>query len=359
MKRLKSMVLAAAAVLMVVVYALPAAQVAAQSSAALSIAPKKNYVVEPGKSVNDKLTIRNLDNASPLQLSLRVIDFSYTDNGGTPKLMIAPDAPQTTWSLRPYLTVPKSVTIDPGASKSLDMSVKIPSKLGAGSYYSAIVYSTGAPDGGNVGLSASGVTLVFVSVPGKVNEDLQLKKFGAYQINKADPASENGYTFITTDEPQNIAYTLLNNGNVTESPVGSISLKDTFGREQIIDNINSSGSLALIGQTRTFVTCIKIKAQDVDFQGAKSEANTCTSPGLWPGFYTAKLDLYYGQNGNNTQEITKTAHFFYLPWWFIVLAVILLLVIAYFIWRFVRWFRNKFYGPRMPKNRGRSLSRRR
>src|SRR5690606_22781153 len=145
--------------------------VLAQSSASLSIAPKKNYTVEPGKTVNDTLVIRNLDTENTLDLSLRAVDFTFIDDSGAPKLMLAEDAPQTTWSLKPFLKIPKSVQIPPKSSKTLDMSISIPAKHGAGSYYSAIVYSTGAPDGGNVGLSASGVTLVFTSVPGTVNED--------------------------------------------------------------------------------------------------------------------------------------------------------------------------------------------
>lgn len=61
------------------------------------------------------------------------------------------------------------------------MSVAIPAGHGAGSFYSAIIYSSGAPSGGNVGLNASGVTFAFAQVPGKVNEDLKLEKFGAYK----------------------------------------------------------------------------------------------------------------------------------------------------------------------------------
>jgi len=355
MKRFKSIVIAALAVLVTVTLALPATPTSAQGSASLSIAPKKNYVIEPGDSIDDKLTIRNLDSTEPLDLTLRVVDFTYTDKSGTPKLFLGEDTPQTTWSLKPYLKVPKSVTVEAGKSVSLDMSVSLPSRIGAGSYYSAIVYSTGAPDGGNVGLAASGVTLAFVSVPGTVDEMLDLKQFGAYNQNAR--GDENGYMFFTTDEPQMMAYTLENKGNVTESPVGSIVIKDLFGRETTINNINPVGSLALIGQTRTFTACIKLKSQNINFQGSDSQANTCTSPGLWPGIYTAKLDLFYGQNGNPTQEVTSTAVFWYFPWWFIVLFVLVLLVVTFFVWRFVRWFRNKFYGPRVPK--GRKLSRRR
>lgn len=355
MKRFQSLALAAMAVLLTASLALAPSSVLAQGSASLSIAPKKNYVVNPGSSVDDKLTIRNLDNADALQLNLRVIDFTYTNNGGTPKLLLDVNAPQTTWSLKPYLTVPKSVTVQPGGVVSLDTKVSIPANVGAGSYYSAIIYSTGASDSGNVGLAASGVTLVFVSVPGKVNEQLDLKKFGAYDKNAQGELS--GYRSFMTDEPQVLAYTLENKGNVAESPVGSITVKDIFGNERVIEDINPAGSLALIGQTRTFNACIKLKSQDVNFQGQASEANTCTSAGLWPGVYTATLDLFYGQNGNLTQEITKKAVFWYMPWWFIVLTIIVLLFITYVVWRIVRWFRAKFYGPRVP--RGGKLTRRR
>jgi hypothetical protein len=122
MKHVKSLLLAAFAVVLATTYVIPAASASAASqtsSSALSIAPKKNYVIEPGKSVQDNLTITNLDETSPLDLTLRVIDFSYTDNGGTPKLMLDANAPQTTWSLRSYLKVPETVTVEPGQTTVL------------------------------------------------------------------------------------------------------------------------------------------------------------------------------------------------------------------------------------------------
>lgn len=316
--------MAAFALVITAAYTLPTLPASAVSSSAMSIAPKKNYVIDPGKSVKDKLTIRNLDRNHPLELSLRVVDFTFTDDGGTPKLLLDENTPPTTWSLKPFLKVPEGVTIPAGGSKTLNMSVSIPAGHGAGSYYSAIVYSTGAPGGGNVGLSASGVTLVFTQIPGKVNEKLTLKNFGAYIL----PAQTQkpGYVFFTMQKPQGMAYTLQNDGNVTEAPVGSITIKDIFGNEQKITNVNPTGSLALIGQTRTFTSCIKLQSQNVDFNGDKSKANNCVEPDIWPGIYTATLDVFYGQNGNMTQEVTGTAMFWYLPGWFIILVVVVLLV---------------------------------
>lgn len=346
MNRLKSIVLAALAVVIGVGLVQPAQSAAAAAtpgSASLSIAPKKNYVIEPGKSVKDTLVIRNLDAANSLNLTLRVIDFTYTDDSGTPKLFLADNSPQTTWSLKPFLTVPESVSIPPGESKTLNMSVAVPKNQGAGSYYSAIIYSSGTPNGGgNVGLNASGVTLAFVNVPGKVTENLTLQKFGAYHV--ATPENPAGYMNVMAKEPLTIGYTLKNDGNVVEAPAGSITLKDMWGHTITINNVNPSGSLALIGQTRTFTPCIKLATEDVKLAGTSTPANTCTSPGLWPGLYTAKLDLFYGQNGNLTQELTGSSYFWYLPWWFIVLVLVILAILAYVIWRIQRAIRSKLGG---------------
>jgi hypothetical protein len=343
MKRFKGIVLVAAALLMGVVYLLPAASVHAQSSAALSITPKKTYLIEPGKSVDDTLVIRNLDSTSALELTLRVVDFTFTDNGGTPKLFLDDNAPQTTWSLKPFITVPESVTVPAGGTKTLKMKVSIPSNHGAGSYYSAIVYSSGAPGGGgNVGLSASGVTLVFTQIPGQVTENLALKKLGIYDT--AAQGKISGYQFIVDKQPTTIGYTLENTGNVTESPAGSIVLKDLFGRETKITDVNPSGSLALIGQTRTYNACIKLASQQVSFSGSQTTASTCVNPGLWPGYYKVSLDLFYGQNGNLTQEITGVSSFWYLPLWFVITFLILLAAVVVVIWRGYVTIRNKLSG---------------
>lgn len=319
MKLIKSIALAVVALLVVSSTILPA-YTASADSASLSIVPTKSYTVEPGKTIDDTLLIRNIDKTDSLNLTLRVIDFTYTDDSGTPKLYLGNNEPQTTWSLKSYLNVPETVTIPAGGSQTLDISLSIPSNVGAGSYYSAIVYSSGAAEGGNVGLSASNVTLVFASVPGEVNEKLTLEKLGAYRQAKGDKKAD--YVYFTADKPDSIAYTLNNQGNVTESPVGSITIRDWFGNERVIDDVNPNGSLALIGQTRTYIACIKSKAQEAEINGEKIHSTACVEPDLWPGFYTVKLDLFYGQNGNNTEEITGTASFWYLPWWFVIMVIV-------------------------------------
>lgn len=319
----------------------------AQGSAALSITPKKTYTVEAGKTVNDTLVISNQDREQTLNLTLSVVDFSYTDESGAPKLMLGEKAAQTTWSLKPFLTVPKTVTIDPMSTKTVDMSVSVPAGHGAGSYYSAIVYSSGGSDGGNLGLSASGVTLAFVNIPGAVKENLKLEKIGAYK--KANNNTGGAYAWIHTEKPERIAYTLKNEGNVTESPVGTITLKPLIGKEIAINNINTNSSLALIGQKRTFTTCIKQKGQSVEFEGSRAEAAACVTPDLWPGYYRVDMAAYYGQNGSNTRDLVGHGGFWYLPWWFIVAVIAVLAFVGYHVWKIVRFVRTK-KGQKRSKN---------
>src|SRR6185369_8783169 len=118
MKRLFSYLSAALAVLFVTVSVLPASAVTTGGSAGLSITPRKNYIINPGQTVTDKLVIGNLDSKADLYLSLRMIDFTFTGQTGTPKLNLAQNVPPTPWSLESFTTLPKSVTVPAGSTKT-------------------------------------------------------------------------------------------------------------------------------------------------------------------------------------------------------------------------------------------------
>lgn len=341
MKRLLSYLGAALFILLTLTGPLASA---ADSSSALSITPRKNLNVRPGGSVTDKLTISNLDGKRALKINLQVIDFTYTDQTGTPKLFVADNSPQTTWSLKPFIKLPRDINIPAGQTKSVNYTVSIPAGYGAGSYYSALRYSATDTGGGNVTLSASGVTLVFVSVPGVVKEDLKLQKFGAYQSGEEKAQQTGSYAYINTNLPKEMAFTLKNSGNVAEAPVGSITYKHMFGKSKTIENVNPTSSLALREQSRLFASCFE-RAQDVSrLNGSSTISGKCKTPKLLPGHYSATLDVFYGQNGNKTREITGTAGFWYLPVWFIVVALIIIAVIAFASWRIYRKVRAAING---------------
>jgi hypothetical protein len=93
----------------------------------------------------------------------------------------------------------------------------------------------------------------------------------------------------------------------------------------------------LLGQSRLFASCIRTVQQKIKLEGGTSTDTSCTNPGLKPGRYTASLDIFYGQNGNQTHEITQVATFWYLPFWFIVVVVVVLAALGFGIW----WLQRK------------------
>lgn len=318
-------ILAALSVLALTVFV--GSQVNAQS-AGVGINPRIDHTIRPGETATGRLLVSNLNRNVPLKVNIKIVDFSAYDDTGTPKLMTAENAEQTAWSLKPYLSLPQSVDVAPGESKYIDYSIKIPQNVGAGSYYSAVQYQTVGADGGNVALNAAPTTLAFVTVPGRASELLVMEKFGAFQTTSGAEGSFR--SFFITKSPQKLAYRLTNNGSVAESPKGSIIVKNIFGKEVLnIPNANPKDNLALIGQTRRFEVCLKSTTSQVQTEnGQRIVSEDCEDPKLAPGIYTATMALYYGLNGNNTQEINATTTFWYMPLWFIGIIVVILAGIA-------------------------------
>jgi len=311
----------AVAIFLLGVVFVPVAKTFAQSNG-LGITPELSYTVEPGTQRSDTLYVNNLSTSQPLNLKLGVVDFRPQDESGTPKILQASDAPQTPWSLKPYITLPSFITVDPGKSSLIPFTIKIPAGLGAGSYYSAVQYS--AINGANqerVNVSASADTLMFVTVPGNATEQLSMLQFGAESGGKFDS--------VFSSPPSTFAYRIKNNGNLSESPAGSIVIKNIFGHISAhIDNANPRSELVLIGQTRKFEVCNPKNNSQQDL----IKGDNCKPLSLKPGMYTAEIELLYGQNGQTSHQINAKSTFWYLPLWFVIVFVLILLVIAYAIY---------------------------
>jgi hypothetical protein len=324
---------------------LPYGQAFAQSNA-LTITPRRDYTLQAGESVSDSLTISNPNPTEPLILKLKIVDFSAQDETGTPLLDVSgKDSAQTAWSIKKFVSVPSQVTLDKGKSTSIPINVSVPSGTGAGSYYSAVTYSATTQGGQNVTINASGVTLMFVKVPGQTKEQLDFLQFGAFVPNRGGTGGSFAGLFFNS-QPKVLAYRLKNQGNIAEQPKGNIVVRDFSGKTVAqVNAANPKSQLALRGQTRLFDACIKSETQKNEGSGgADIDTVVCVDPGLKPGRYSAELHIFYGENGNETREITAKSYFWYLPWWFIGLVVVALLIIAgivFFVLRRVRDVRSR------------------
>ncbi|HET9850473.1 MAG TPA: hypothetical protein VFP35_02505 [Candidatus Saccharimonadales bacterium] len=296
----------------------------------LGVTPKQSYTMTAGQTASNSLFLSNLNKSESLTVHISVVDFEAQNQTGAAKLLQASDQPQTPWSLKPYLTIPDVVTVPPGQSTQVPFTVKLPANVGAGTYYSAIEYTaTRGATQQQVNIAASTATLLFINVPGDVSELMTLQDFGFTNSNK-DNAS---YVSLFHTQPEYYAYRIKNSGNVAEQPAGSIIIKNIFGKTVAhVDTANPKGQIALIGQTRRLTGC---NPKSTAPERLPLDTN-CVPLHLAPGFYTATLAVFYGQNGQQTRQIGATAHFWYLPWgWLIaiIIIIILILILLYFIYR--------------------------
>jgi hypothetical protein len=304
---------------------------ASAQSNGLGITPREDFTINAGQQQSGTLYLSDLSSTQALTVVVKIVDFKAANKSGAPVLIIAPNAPQTAWSIKPFITIPKTVTVAASSSTSIPFTIVIPANQGAGSYYSAVEYAAQSISGkGNLGVAASSASLIFVTVPGKTTEQMRLVQYGAF-VPSADDQTGQFINWFFTSEPKELAYLLDNEGNVAEQPSGSILLKNFHGKVvREITSANPNDSLALIGQTRRFEACIKVGSKQITGpNGMKSSQIVCENPKLGPGRYTAELAVYYGLNGNPTQQILATTTFWYLPYWFLIIVLVVLGAVLY------------------------------
>lgn len=319
------------------------------SSNGLGVTPRRDYTIKAGSSVTDQLYVNNLSSTQALTVGVRLVDFGAADETGTPALNLSTNAPQTPWSLKPFMKVADGINVPAGKSAYIPFTITIPAGQGAGSYYSAVQYvAENSASQNKVNVAASSATLLFVNVPGNATESMSLLQFGAFKPS-ADDQSGSFSSFFFGSQPREMAYRVRNNGNVAEQPVGSLLVKNAFGKQALLlTNVNPKQQLALRGQTRRFQICLNSSQQNIQSQDGQNTTNqVCESPKLFPGRYTATLDVFYGLPGSSQQEIAATATFWYLPWWFLVGILIIIAAIVFGVmWAYRKMTGNAHHKPR-------------
>ena len=307
----------------------------------LGISPRRDFIIKPGDKVEDTLYIRNLSLSQVLQVQMSVVDFGSRDETGVPDIKVDQNTPQTAWSLKPFMKIQNDVRIEAGKSANVPITISIPASQGAGSYYSAVRYIAVNPETNQqLNIAASSASLIFVTVPGEANEKVTLKQFGAWESTSKDGTSGSFKKLFVAKQPKELAYRIQNDGNVAESVSGTVLIKNMFGKTvKQIDDANPKKQLSLIGQTRRVQVCIKTE-QVKSSEESSNTQQACANSGLWPGRYTAQMSLFYGINGNTTQEIQAKTDFWYLPLWFLIALGVIVLLIVLLVWLGRRAFKN-------------------
>lgn len=252
---------------------------------------------EKGGSYNLKLTVTNVT-AGSLLLTSDVNNFTAGDETGNPKVILDDEA-DSSFSAKSWVSGIPSFTLKSKESRQITFNVNIPQNAEAGGHYGVIRFSGVPPEGGdqNVALNASVGVLLLARVNGNITESLVLKDLFAQKDGKRSSLFANG--------PIDLVARIENNGNVHVKPVGTLTVKDIFGRTVASYPFGSNTKNVLPDSIRRY---------DQSFDKR------------WMfGRYTTELQAGYGTSG---AVLSGTTSFWVIPFKliFFVLLLIALLV---------------------------------
>lgn len=272
----------------------------------LKISPvRTDMTITPGSSQTIDVYVTNLTSSSA-NLQGVVDDFTAgSDESGTPYILLNGEkAPSH--SLKGYVSPIGTFTLPAGQTKDIKVTVNIPKGVAGGGYFGAVRFLPASTNGSkNVNLAASVGSLLLVTVPGPVTEQLSIASFDVRPTNPKNGALGSPSVFFTSNKNLNSVVRFQNSGNLQEQPFGKIILKkgSSIIATYEINNTTPRGNV-LPDSIRHFITPL-------------------TGLGGF-GKYTLEGNFGYGSKG---QLLSASTTFYIVPVAAIVIAVVILLVI--------------------------------
>jgi hypothetical protein len=268
--------------------------------------PVVQLTADPGQTVTTQIRVRNVTSGELIAKG-RADDFGAgTDESGNPKLLLD-ETGATRYSLKYWIGSVPDLDLTPQQLKTTTITVRVPANAEPGGHYGLVRFTALPPNlvGTGVALSASVGTLILLKVNGAVTEKLSMAEFSTGVLNqKTEAYTKKGFFEYG---PVDFLVRIKNDGSVHEKPVGSITIKNTFGVKSAMVSVNDKGGNVLPDSIRRFPVTLANKK-------------------LF-GYYTANLALTYA----NGQKLSATTSFWVIPWKLIVLALIGLVVLLYLL----------------------------
>jgi hypothetical protein len=276
---------------------------------------RQPFVIEKGTSKTFTIGVTNPSD-SPLKAHPIVNDFLPSeDESGEPRLILDPDTVLPRNDFKRLVSPLEDFIIPPRQEKRIDVTVSVPTYAEAGGYYGAIRFVPIIPteEGRNVALTASIGTIVLVTVPGELREQLNLVQLSAAQ-------GGSGRGFIVGGNVSVLAR-LKNTGNIHVQPFGKVQIQNMFGKTVHEYEFNNTDPRAnvLPDSIRKFIDDIP---KDKKLLGR----------------YTIKMNLTYTAGGG--EIISGTSTFWYFPtavfYGLLLLLIVIVAVGNLLVYRFRR-----------------------
>jgi len=199
----------------------------------LKISPLRTDIsINPGESRKVTVYVQNLN---PVPMTLRPINNDFVAGkaeNGMPNIILDEKEFAPTHSLKRFMDPLPNVTVNPGERKAVEVTINVPKTAQAGGYFGAVRFAPALADGsGSVSVSGSVASLILLTVPGNLVENLTLKQFAVQQKGK------EGNRFATNKDID-VLVRLENKGNVQVAPFGEVFVqkgKDIVYKAKIND----------------------------------------------------------------------------------------------------------------------------
>jgi hypothetical protein len=255
MPKLKSIWVAALSMLLLMAASPWAAAQQSPSGSGLSISPTlSEFTIKPGGSNHVSITLKNVT-VDDVVAKGEVDDFTSDNNTGNPKILTNTSTP-TPNSIKKFVSNMDDIPLAKGQQKNVVIVLDVPKSTPPGAYYGIIRYravpkSAAAPGPGQVALTASVGTIVLITVPGNLREQVQVKGLHVYR------GAREGTIFIKP--PDSIGITISNFGNGFLKPFGNVEVHNTFNKTVATFQFNNPKELGNIlpNSTRTFTNNFK------------------------------------------------------------------------------------------------------
>jgi hypothetical protein len=287
----------------------------APTGSGLSISPTiSEFTIKPGESNIVKITLKNVTVDSVVAQGV-INDFTSDGVTGNPKIITDPNFVSPN-SIKRFIGTLDNVPLKVGEQKNITVPVNVPSDIAPGAYYGIIRYKavptgTAAPAPGQVALTASVGTIVLVTVPGNIRQQVQLTAVHVYR------GSRESSLFFT--RPNKVGVEIKNFGNGFVAPFGTVEIQNTFGKAVETLQFNNPKQLGNIlpSSNRIFLNGIN---------GIKQ-----------PGRYKVTANVAYGAG---SQVLTLSKTIWYVPVWLAIAIAAVVLILAFLVYRTYRHYKQ-------------------
>lgn len=279
---------------------------------------RSDLVIKPGSSQTIDVYVQNLTNKTATLQGI-VDDFVANPNEtGTPAILLNGEkAPSH--SLKGYVEPISDFTLAPSATQDVKVTINIPAGTAGGGYFGAVRFAPAtANTDKNVNLTASVGSLLLVTVPGKIVQQMDIASFDVRQVDaKANTTISQPSVLFTSNKNLGAVVRFENTGNLQEAPFGNVILKK--GKKVLntyqVNNIVPRGDV-LPDSIRHFI---------VPLTGLGSL-----------GRYTIVGNFGYGTTG---QLLSAQTSFYIVPIAAIIIAIVVVLILLLLIFGVPRMIR--------------------